>query len=110
MTRTAELNDRVHAAQVAAVTRTQDLTVGVVRQLVDLREKAGRFVPGRVRSLVAPLNADLAARRKSWAEVALSFQSRLLEALDDSSQPVAGGSGPTAVATPSSARSRSKKA
>ena len=98
MTTATDLTDRVHAAQLAAVTKSQDLTVATVRRLADLRERAPK-APTRVVRLVQPLTDRWQGYRSDWVEAGRSFQERLSDAARNGSKATEAPVRPTVVKT-----------
>jgi hypothetical protein len=96
MTTPTDLTDRVHAAQLAAVTKSQDLTVATVRRLADLRERAPK-APTRVVRLVQPLTDRWQGYRSDWVEAGRSFQERLSDAARNGSKATEAPVRPTVV-------------
>jgi len=91
-----ELAGFVHAAQMAAVTKAQDLAVATVRQVADMRDRAPK-VPAPVDRLTTPLAATWAGYRSDWSKVNESFVERLKEAAQRGTKTAGHGSRPTVV-------------
>ena len=83
MTTAIEFNDKLHAAQLSAVGKIQDLTVFTLRRLASIRDKAPK-APQRVGRLTEPLSTQLATHRRDWQDLADSFRERLKNAVEGS--------------------------
>jgi hypothetical protein len=78
-----EFNDKLHAAQLSAVGKIQDLTIFTLRRMASIRDKAPK-APQRVGRLTEPLSNQLATHRRDWQDLGDSFRERLKNTVEGS--------------------------